>query len=612
MKTSRLVWALTLGAIFIVAFTLSRSFWQRRERPLYQAEKAFRGPNPDGAKGKSLVAATALGLGMSGNLAETRSKAEKGEAAAQYQLGLACEFGRGLPTNLVEAAEWYREAAEQGFAEAQLRLGLCYEDGVGVAKSDLESVKWLRLAAENGCAAAQYSLSLNYEYGMGVETNHAEALKWLRRAAEQGNTSAQSDLARKFESGDGVTKDLKESLRWFRAAAESGDTFAGYWLGLEYEAGIDVPRDDAEAAKWYLLAARQGNDSAQFSAGEMYAEGRGVRQDFIEAYKWLNLEAAAETPTFDWNGGTNAEPIDFRPLVPPPPPGFSPVTGSNRSGEGRTREPPVAEPWDGARAFRESRAAARAKRDEVAQEMTAEQIAEAQRLARDFKPINAPEPGEPSNQSIAESGPAGSATGFFITDDGFLITNEHVIRDATRIRLKTATGLVLAKVVKADLATDLALLKADGRFVPLPITTSRSARPGNTVATIGFPNLALQGFAPKLAKGEIAALSGAGDDAKYFQISVPIQPGNSGGALVDARGNAVGVVAAKLNVLAALSSTGALPENVNYAVKSSFLLSFLESTPEVFAKLRPPNTKDGNFEDVMKSVEHSTALVLVY
>ena len=57
---------------------------------------------------------------------------------------------------------------------------------------------------------------------------------------------------------------------------------------------------------------------------------------------------------------------------------------------------------------------------------------------------------------------------------------------------------------------------------------------GGTVATVGFPDIGLQWFAPKLAKGEIASLSGAGDDPRYFQISAPVQPGNSGGALVDA------------------------------------------------------------------------------
>jgi S1-C subfamily serine protease len=120
------------------------------------------------------------------------------------------------------------------------------------------------------------------------------------------------------------------------------------------------------------------------------------------------------------------------------------------------------------------------------------------------------------------------------------------------------------------------------------------------------------GFARRLAKGEIASLSGAGDDARYFQISVPVQPGNSGGALVDERGNVVGVVSAKLSARAALASSGALPENVNYAVKRSYLLSFLESVPDVAAKLKEPNAKEMKFEDVVKSAEQAAVLVLVY
>jgi S1-C subfamily serine protease len=205
-----------------------------------------------------------------------------------------------------------------------------------------------------------------------------------------------------------------------------------------------------------------------------------------------------------------------------------------------------------------------------------------------------------------------TGTGFFITEDGYLISNYHVVKGAAKVRLLTGAGLIDASVVKVDAANDLALLKAVGRFAPLPIAASRTVKLGGTVATVGFPDIGLQGFAPKLAKGEIASLAGAADDPRYFQISLPVQPGNSGGALVDARGNVVGIVAAKLDASAALAATGSLPENVNYAVKSSLLLSFLESVPDVAAKLKEPNTVDGKFEDVVKSAQDAAVLVLVY
>jgi S1-C subfamily serine protease len=217
---------------------------------------------------------------------------------------------------------------------------------------------------------------------------------------------------------------------------------------------------------------------------------------------------------------------------------------------------------------------------------------------------------EPRSGVLSNS--VGNGTGFFITEDGFLITNEHVARGAKQVRVVTSARTIAAKVVKVDTTNDLALLKVEGRFAALPVVASRAIRLGSTVATVGFPNVDLQGLAPKLARGEIAALSGAQDDARYFQISLPVQPGNSGGALVEERGNVVGVVSAKLSARAALVASGALPENVNYAVKSSFLLSFLEAVPEVSTKLKDANTKERKFADVVKDAEQAAVLVLVY
>jgi len=254
-------------------------------------------------------------------------------------------------------------------------------------------------------------------------------------------------------------------------------------------------------------------------------------------------------------------------------------------------------------------------------DITPEQIAEAQRLSAAFVPRKET-PGSSSNSGspvIADS-PTATGTGFFITDDGYLISNYHVVKDATKVRLLTSAGLIDAKVVQVDAANDLALLKANAEgglkneetFKPLPIAASRTVNLAARWRRVGFPNIGMQGFAPKLAKGEIASLSGAGDDPRYFQISVPVQPGNSGGALVDERGNVIGIVSAKLNASVALAASGALPENVNYAVKSSFLLSFLESVPDVSARLKASNTADEKFSDVVKSAQQAAVLVLVY
>ncbi len=245
--------------------------------------------------------------------------------------------------------------------------------------------------------------------------------------------------------------------------------------------------------------------------------------------------------------------------------------------------------------------------------LTRARIAEGQRLARNFKPREVPSTGDDiSGAAILQTRPESSGSGFFITEDGYLITNEHVAGNGAQVRLVTSAGLIPAKVIKVDAANDLALLKAEGKFAVLPVAPSRSMKLGSTVATVGFPNIGLQGFAPKFARGEIGSMSGLKDDARHFQISVPVQPGNSGGALVDEHGNVVGVVSAKLSAKAALATSGALPENVNYAVKSSYLLSFLESVPEVAAKLKEPNAKDMKFDEVVDQAKEAAVLVLVY
>ena len=443
--------------------------------------------------------------------------------------------------------------AERGDAASQCMLGVFYALGRNVDQNTTEAVKWYRRSAESGNADAQYFLGDCYREGTGITQSWIEAVKWYRKAADQGLAVAQFELGSCYMLGNGTDKNTEDGLKLWRMAANQGLSYAEARLGDCYYRGDNVVKDYVEAAKWYRKAAEQGDAPvAQYTLGLCYFNGFGVARDYVEAYKWLNLAAAQ---------------------------GVEEATSC--------------------RAIAEKR-------------MTPEQIAEAQRMSAAFVPRKEI-PGSNSNTSSpAAVSPTATGTGFFITDDGYLISNYHVVKDAVRVRLLTSAGLIDAKVVSVDAANDLALLKADGRFAPLPVAASRGVKLGGTVAAVGFPNIGMQGFSPKLAKGEIASLSGAADDPRYFQISVPVQPGNSGGALVDEHGNVVGVVSAKLNASAALAISGALPENVNYAVKSSFLLSFLESVPAVSAKLKEPITAERKFEDVVKSAEQAAVLVLVY
>jgi len=518
-----------------------------------------------------------------------RKAADQNDADAQSMLGFCYGVGQGVTKDELKAVEWWRKAADQNHANSQYNLGICYANGDGVAKDEAEAVKWHLRAAQKNDAGSQRELGKAYHNGQGVEKDEIEAVKWYRKAADQNDAEAQANLGFCYDQGEGVVKDAVEAAKWYRKAAEQNYAMAQYNLGQCYRESRGVAKDDREAVKWYRKAADQNNAEAQTVLGMCYLDGKGVVKDQVEGVKWLRKAAEQNQAA----GQNNL--------------GYCYVNG-----EGVVKDYVDGYKWWLLSAAQGNESAKKAV-PILENRMSRDQIAEGQKLARNFKPREIPSAGpDSSGTRILQRRPEVSGTGFFITEGGFLVTNEHVVRDATQIRLITSAGLIAAKVVKVDAANDLALLKAEGRFAAVPVAASRGVKLGGTVATVGFPNIGLQGFAPKLAKGEIASLSGAQDDARYFQISVPVQPGNSGGALVDERGNVVGVVSAKLNARAALSATGALPENVNYAVKSSYLLSFLESVPEVSAKLKAPETKERKFEDVVKSAEQAAVLVLVY
>jgi uncharacterized protein len=190
----------------------------------------------------------------------------------------------------------------------------------------------LMLVAMSGAAVAG-----PFEDGIAAyqRGDYATAYRLWRPLADQGNADAQDNLGKMYAEGQGVPQDYAEAVKWYRLAADQGNAQAQTNLGVMYYEGQGVPQDYAEAAKWYRLAADQDNADGQYNLGIMYAKGRtgGLPPDFVKAHMWLNLAAS-------------------RYLA-----------------------------WE-----KELRDDAIKSRDFVASRMTPAQIAEAQKLAREWKP----------------------------------------------------------------------------------------------------------------------------------------------------------------------------------------------------------------------------------
>lgn len=448
------------------------------------------------------------------------------------------------------------------------------------ASFDESDFKDAKRRAEKGDPEAELALGIMYATGEGVPQHYGEALKWFRLASDHGNPAAQFRLGAMHINGWGVAQNPMEGARWVRLAANRGLPAAQVYLGELFVTGTGVGRNAPEAMRWFRRAADQGDADSQRNLGNQYAEGQLVRADYVEAYKWFSLAAA------------------------------------------------------------QGDAEAAKARDTLVQGFSKTQIADGQRRAAAFVPR--PEPG-------GAVLPKGSGTGFFVTPEGHFVTAYHVVESATRILVKTSNASFVAQVERFDKTNDLALLKILGaipqtastnrvagrtnflagvattsashgspllkvapNFRPLAVASSDPVKLGDPVSTIGFPNTRVQGVSPKFTRGEINSLTGFKDDSRRFQVSVQIQPGSSGGPLLDRQGNVIGVMVTTLRVMAQLVNTDTLPQNVNYALKSSYLIDLLKSVVSVKDSLKAPGANDGEATDWLSVVPESVALVQVF
>lgn len=213
---------------------------------------------------------------------------------------------------------------------------------------------------------------------------------------------------------------------------------------------------------------------------------------------------------------------------------------------------------------------------------------------------------EPRSSAAVTPSPAvgspSTGSGFAVTQSQ-IVTNAHVVKGCSRIEVADRG---IAKLHAVDSVNDLALLDVSPGSPGVTLSQSR-LRQGDTVTVIGYPLQGLLAQGVQVTTGNVTALAGINNNTGLFQISAPIQPGNSGGPVVDASGNVVGVVVSKLNALKTAVVTGDIPQNVNFALSLLTLRSFLESHNVAYGSTS--TTKKLNVADVVDTVKPYTVFI---
>jgi S1-C subfamily serine protease len=217
------------------------------------------------------------------------------------------------------------------------------------------------------------------------------------------------------------------------------------------------------------------------------------------------------------------------------------------------------------------------------------------------------EPPTPQKSAGLEVQSTGS--GFFVTNDGWLLTNRHVVNNCAEIDIVVAGNRLKTVRKILSLSSDLALIKANySPYRTAEFRSGKGIRPGSTVVVMGFPLTGILSPEVNVTRGNVSALAGIAGDATVLQHTAPVQPGNSGGPLLDDSGNVVGVVVSKADVNWFAKETGDIPENIAFAIKSSIARVFLDAEGIDYATA--PSDASVDIADIVVRMRPSVLLIL--
>ena len=342
-----------------------------------------------------------------------------------------------------------------------------------------------------------------------------------------------------------------------------------FQLGWQaYEAG----QYDAALSHWMPLA-DQGNTDAQLNVGLMYDVGRGVPEDPARAVSWYQQSAERGHAAAQFNLGL-----------------------MYASGRGIEQDAGQARYWL-AQAAGQGLQEARAMLPEITEQSST-------------RAAGAGVAGRPDFLDSLSGAATGTA---WPVAENYAVTSNHVVEGVDAVIMYDAAGRPLpATVVLRDTANDIAELRtSDTDSLPPPLPLSRAGgRLGSDVFTLGFPRVDILGRTPKLAEGIISSVNGYRDDPASYQISVQIQPGNSGGPLLNMEGEVVGIVASMLGIVRGSAEPVAVP-SISYAVKVEVLQSLLQALPESAGTTDTRSGATAPLADLAARIQPSVLLVVV-
>jgi S1-C subfamily serine protease len=415
-----------------------------------------------------------------------------------------------------------------------------------------------------------------------------DALRIWQALADQGDVNAQINLGALYDNGRGVPEDPATAVKWYRLAALRGNRQAQYYLGLMYAKGRGVPRDISAATEWYRKAAKQDFADAQFNLGLLCAR-----------FATLGL---SDSPANHRSQGADKPGTDVA--------GFNHnVKDASRVGAAKNQE--IAIEWfynSGLSYLEEKRfvgawAAVDAINNLIPEHPLEQQLR--QKIRATKSRIQTETLKEPAAKvSIGTAWPISSQ---------YVVTNNHVVSESSQVVLINRDGQeISAWSVVRDEVNDIALLEVtDSQYLPsaLPLSDTE-IRPGVRVFTIGFPGPHIIGKLPTVSDGVISGNTGLGDNPGSYQTTVPIQPGNSGGPLLNMKGEVVGMVRSMIGIKDEKNGSIHRLKNASCALKVDLIKDLLLLLPQQEPMIKSLPTHSASLKTLSERLNGSVLIVV--